>query len=268
MKGLVSRWSAALFKGGENDVEYDGEMVAIRKDRKASGLAVHLTVVVPIGSRTKVHQRAGTIQIQYVRGELELAAVAGDVEVVSSFGKLKIDTVAADVRVASFQGDELEVRTGSGLVDVEAVRIDGARLQSHTGTIRGNDLTVGEFSVENVAGEVKFVDVFPRTADVTTESGNIDLALRLKSAERATVRSETGNVVLRLGEHINFGLAAESRSGEVKTVGMELEVLEKDGRTVLLQKGKGGIDLRVAAAGGDVTVCTYDAVRMKDILGR
>ena len=44
----------------------------------------------------------------------------------------------------------------------------------------------------------------PVTMDVRTVSGDIDLAFRIRKARNAAIRSETGDVVLRVNEKLSF----------------------------------------------------------------
>jgi len=268
MKGLFSRWTGSLFKKGVTEVEYDGQAVRVGKDRKATGLAVHVTVSVPFDLETSVHQSIGAVHAKYLRGKLRLEVVDGSVEIVSCFGVARVETDDGDVRVASFQGRELFVGTGTGEVDLEVVRVDRARLETDSGTIRGVGVTVDELSVESASGAIELADVVPRSTRVRTGSGDVDVALRLKTARSAVVHSDSGDVVLRLAGQIGFDLAAETKTGEVKTLGMDLDVVEQSGTVSRLKRGGGGVDLEVRAAAGSLTVRPYDASRMQILMGR
>jgi DUF4097 and DUF4098 domain-containing protein YvlB len=148
------------------------------------------------------------------------------------------------------------------------VRVDRARFESDSGIIRGTGVTTEKLSVENASGAIELGDLVPRSTRVRSGSGDVDLALRLKNARDAVVHSESGDVVLRLAGQIGFDLEAETKSGEVKALGMELDVVERTGNVSRLRRGPGGVDLAVHAAGGNVTVRPYDASRMQILMGR
>jgi glucose-6-phosphate-specific signal transduction histidine kinase len=70
-------------------------------------------------------------------------------------------------------------------------------------------------------------------------------------------------VTLRVGELTHFDLLAESKSGQVKTLGgVTLDLVAQDGLSTQLKHGQGGPQLRVSALGGDVTVRPYDGTRL------
>jgi DUF4097 and DUF4098 domain-containing protein YvlB len=121
--------------------------------------------------------------------------------------------------------------------------------------------------IDSASGDVKLGAVEPTTAEVTTESGKVDLASYLKHLRDAVIRTATGDVTLRVGDLTHFDLQAESKSGMVKTLGgVTLALVAQDGRTTRLQHGQGGTDLRVSAPEGSVTVRPFDGSRLELLL--
>lgn len=267
LKGIFSRWTAGLMRRGSSAVEYAGRDVMISKDRKAAGLAVHLTVRVPADLSTSIRQGVGSIDVRFVRGDLNITSDAGTVDVVSCFGNLNLSAGEADVRIASLQGDSLAVKAGAGIMDLEGIRSGQVTLNSSAGLIQGSKLDVNDIQVNNLTGDVSFVDLIPVNMDVRTGSGDIDMAFRIRKARNAAVRSDSGDVVLRMNERLSFGLTAETKKGEVKLLGMNLELLEQDGLTSRYKAGSGGVDVTVHTPGGELTVRPYDAKRI-DLMSR
>jgi hypothetical protein len=265
VKGMLSRWTAPIIRNSST-VEYDDRLVQVGAERKGTGLAVHLTVTLPYGLKTSIRQSVGTIQGRALRGRLRLETVDGDITVERCVGVLHAESSRGAVSVRSFQGDELEIRTERGDMELVDVRADRARLHSDVGAIRGSRVTAGELVIENASGDVKLGAVEPTTAKVTTGSGKVDLASYLKHLRDAVIRTATGDVTLRVGELTHFDLLAESKSGSVKTMGMTLDVLGQEGAASRLQHGRGGSELRVSAPAGSVTVRPYDASRMDLLL--
>ncbi len=262
LKGMFSRWSAALMRNGSSAVEYEGRNVGISKDRKAAGLAVHLTVRIPADLSTSIRQGIGSIDVRFIRGDIDIDTDGGTVDVVSCFGNLTLSAGEADVRVASLQGGTLTVDSAGGMLELDGIRTRTVSLRSEAGAITGSKLDVGDLTVETDAGNVSFVDLVPVTMDISTGSGDVDLAFRIRKATDAVIRSESGDVVLRMNEMLSFGLTAETKKGEVKLLGMDLELLEQDGRTSRYKAGSGGVNVAVTAPGGELTVRPYDAKRI------
>jgi DUF4097 and DUF4098 domain-containing protein YvlB len=265
MKGLLSRWTAPVLRRKHATVEYGGRAVEITAGRKATGLAVHLTVHVPLDAAVSVLQAAGAIHCENLRGDLRLETVSGDVAAERVFGTIDVATEDGDVSVTSFQGKRLAVRTGSGNVDLLTVRAEEARLATGAGAIRGEAVMAGDLEVESVSGDVELRGVEPGRVAARTESGKIDLATQLSATREADIRSASGGVTLRVGELSHFDLLAETESGEVKTLGLELAVVELDGRTSRLRHGAGGKNLRVNAP--SVVVRPYEGSKL-DLLIR
>ncbi len=263
MKGFISRWSAPVMRRGATEVEYEGRTVSIRKDRKAAGLAVHLTVTVPADIRTSVYQAAGSIDARYLRGDLDLRAGSGRIDVISCFGNLKAKTDSGDVRIASYQGGRLNVETVSGQVDLDSTRADQAILENKSGLIQGTDLTGGDLRIQSGSGDIRFTDLVPVNAAIRTGSGDIDVALRIRSAKGATVESESGDVTLRMSEKLSFDLSAVSKNGKARTTGMRLNLLERNGAAESFRQGSGGLHLAVSAPQGDVDIRPYDSTRLE-----
>jgi hypothetical protein len=261
VKGLIARWAAPVLRGNSS-VEYDGRLVQVGADRKAAGLSVDLTVTLPYDMSTTIRQSAGSIEGRALRGRLRLVTIDGDISVERCFGVLQAETERGDVRVYSFQGDDLDVSTTEGDVELADVRAERTRLRTDAGAIRGARVTAGDMTVESASGDVKLGAVEPTTARVRTGSGKVDLASHLKSLRNAVVQTATGDVTLRVGGLAHFDLLVETKSGGVKMMGLALDVLEQDGNTSRLRHGQGGNELRVSALAGSVTVRPYDASRL------
>lgn len=264
MQGLFSRWSAVV-AGRATEADYDGRTVQVVKDRKATGLAVHLTITLPYDKSAHIRQIAGAIHGRALRGSLQFETVDADVSATRIFGSLGVDTVRGDVEVESFQGRSLEIRTVAGNVDLLDVKADKTRFQTDSGAIRGNRVAAGAFLVQAGSGNVKLTGVESETTEITSDSGKIDLSTQLRRAREAVFRSASGDVTLRVGKLAHFDLLAETKSGEVKQLGVDLDVVDQSGKTVRLRQGKGGVDLQVTAPGGRCTVRPYEGSRL-DIL--
>ena len=128
-------------------------------------------------------------------------------------------------------------------------------------------MTAEQLQIESTSGSVRLGAVEPKTAQVRTVSGKVDLATNLKTARELLIETETGDVTLRVGPLAHFDLTAETKSGKVKMLGMTLDLTEQEGQVSRLRQGQGGPDLRVSAAAGSVTVRPYDGSRLDLLVG-
>ncbi|MCP3980662.1 MAG: DUF4097 domain-containing protein [bacterium] len=264
--GAFARWTAPMMRR-ELTVEYDGHLVRIVGGRKATGLAVHLTLTVPFDAPVSARQSVGAIHGRGIRGSVALETQTADVIVEQAFGALDIRTLSGDIALNNFQGDTLNVRTETGDVKLKRVRADAMQLRNVRGNITAADVTARKLRAENASGEIRLAGVEPATADVTTESGSIDVATRLKTTSQATIHSDSGSVTLRIGKLTGMDLHAVTRSGAVKTLGLELDRVESDGERASFRRGRGGPEVIVTAAAGDLTVRPFDATRLEILVG-
>jgi hypothetical protein len=263
VKGWIGRWTGSMFRE-TREVDYGGRRVQVGTDRKAAGLAVDVTVTVPHDWTTTVRQRAGTVEGRALRGDLRIVTTDGEVAVERCLGRLAIDAQHGRVRVAAFQGEALTLELVEGEVELSDVRAAAVRLRTDSGAIHGSGVSSDELAIESGSGVVELGAVEPRSARVRTISGRVDLATYMRALRDAVIHSDSGDVVLRVGELTHFDLRAESKSGEVKTLGgVGLDLVAQDGLAQRLRHGQGGVDVQVSAPGGGVTVRPYDGSRLE-----
>ncbi len=266
VKGFLTRWAGSMTRRS-SEVEYDGRHVKVGKDRKATGLAVYLTVTLPYDVRSSVKQVVGPIEGRALRGQVSLATVDGDILAERCFGRLEVSSDRGAVRVLAFQGDTLGVQTIAGTMELLNVRAGRVHLRTEGGAIGGSGVTAERLQIESTSGSVRLGAVEPKTAQVRTVSGKVDLATNLKTARELLIKTATGDVTLRVGPLAHFDLMAETKSGEVKMLGMTLDVIGQEGQVSRLRQGQGGPDVRVSAPQGSVTVRPYDGSRLDLLVG-
>lgn len=267
--GALLRRIVSLFGRGDEgiDVEYGGRTFRIVDDRKAPGLAVHLDVAVPFDVPIAVRQEFGSIRVEVVRSDVRAEARGGSIEISRGFGSVAVDGGEATVRVSSLQGGSLDVATGGGAVELLDVRAKRTAVRTGSGAVLVRDSGPDDLKIESASGSIVLSGIEPVRAEIRTSSGNVDYASYLRRTRRAVVRSDSGDVVLRLGEVIGFDLAAETPAKEMRALGMEMTSVGRDGGVARYRRGAGGPDLEVAAAAGSLTVRPYGASRL-DLLVR
>jgi DUF4097 and DUF4098 domain-containing protein YvlB len=266
MKGTLKRWTAPVLKNS-TPVDYDGTQIEVGANRKATGLAVYLTVTVPYDRTVVVRQRVGSVNGRALRGSLHVATIDGQILLERCLGSLHVETERGDIRLVSFQGDDLRLTSKQGKMELREIRAANTFLRTETGTIHGAGVVSENLHVESTSGDVQLGGMEPRRVEVKTVSGKVDLATNMKTLREAVIQSATGDVTLRVGELTHFDLHAETRSGAVKTLGgVTLDLVAQDGLISQLKHGQGGPHLRISALGGNLTIRPYDGSRLDLLL--
>ena len=268
VRGLIRRWAAPMFHDPAS-VTYQDRLLQIGPDRKAAALAVHVTLAVPYDVAVTVRHRIGSVEGRALRGRLRISTVDGLVALDRCLGTIEVESDRADVHVNAFQGKALDLKTTHGNVELVDVRTGQLRLETESGAIRGDNVVADALFATSASGDLKFGNLEPTTAEMTTGTGEVDLATHLKTLRGAVIRSDSGDVTLRVGQLAHFALEAETQSGKVKTLGgVELDLIDQQGLTTRLQQGQGGAELQVSAVAGNVIVRPYDGSRLDLLIRR
>ena len=263
VKGLIDRWTSPMFRDAR-EIDYGGHTVQVGTDRKSAGLAVHVTLTVPYDRTTTVRQHVGTVEGRALRGDLRVATTDGEISVERCLGRMTLEAQRGEVRVAVFQGEALSIDVTDGEIELGDVRAKSVQLRTATATIRGSGVASEQLAIDSASGPVELGGVEPKSARVNTVSGLVDLATYMKALRDVVIHSDSGDVVLRVGDLTHFDLHAESKSGVVKTLGgVGLDLVAQEGLTQKLRHGQGGVDVRVEAPGGGVTVRPYEGSRLE-----
>ncbi len=260
----ISHWVSSLFrkKDAAIDVDYRGRTYRVVDDRKSPALAVELTVTVPFGAAFVVRQEVGAVVLESSRGDARLETRAGSIDVARYYGALAVDGQDADVKIPSCQGTVFDVTTRAGSIEMLDVRARRATFRTESGAIRGKTAGADDLAVVSASGPVELAGTEPVSADIRTGTGDVDVASYLTTTRKVVVRSDSGNVVLRLGEGIGFDLTADTPAGEVKSLGLPMTALDRNGSVARFQRQGGGPDLEVKAGTGKLTVRPYGVSRL------
>jgi DUF4097 and DUF4098 domain-containing protein YvlB len=235
-------------------VEWNGRSVEVGDVKGGVPLAVHLHVSLPLDSVTEFRQVLGTIDVARLRGDTTLDIVEGLAEAVQLYGKLSARTGGGRIEVKTFKGEELGIDTASGEVAIIDARCDRIAVRTASGSVSVDTVTAESLEVASQSGDVALTDVEPRKLDVRSGEGEVDIATRFKRTREASIVSGA-DVVLRVGEVTPFDLVASTRNGGIKTKGVGLEqVAMAENGPARWRRGSGGIDVRVLAEQGSVTV--------------
>jgi len=251
---VYSKWLAPLVKRKTVSTRYDGRAVEIGSARGATAVAVTLEIEVPMDLQLTVIQHVGTVDCQGVRGNIGLEVKQGEIDAGRVFGTLRVTTEGASARVWGFNGERLDIETGSGTIELQEVRSTTLRIDSARGVVHGTKIEATDLSAATGSGRIELAGVESVSMNVTSDTGDLDLATELKKTREMSIRSVTGNVTMRLGTFASFQLEATSPKGVVKGSGINVEVDQFEKNAATLARGNGGPKLSVESESGLIVI--------------
>lgn len=166
--------------------------------------AARLEVRVPRESRVWIKSNGASIDVDDVRGGLDLYSVSGQVRVAGRVEQLSVESMDGDVEVAAAAG-WLKVKTADGRVLLQG-SADDAAVSSVTGAIVIEGGRYARARFESVTGGVEFRGSIPRGGNYSFETHSGPITLRLAPDPDATVSLTTFGGEIRS----DFGPAPES----------------------------------------------------------
>lgn len=188
-----------------------------------------------------------------LRADLDLQGVAVDIVAWGvAPASLKIDNVSGKTTVAAAP-EVVEVNSVSGDVDLTVNRAR-VQVESVSGDIRVGGRLGEEVDLESVSGDIELRsgDVALQRLDGATVSG--DMRLRTSLAPRARVRLESvsGDIALSLPRGTSAELRAESFSGTLRAPGAAVERPRHGPGSSLRQRyGNGDAEVSIETFSGD-----------------
>lgn len=251
---VYSKWLAPLVKRKTISTRYDGRAVEVGSARGATALSVTVKIEVPMDLNLSVVQHVGTVEANGVRGNVALQVKQGELHAGRLFGDLRVITEGASARVWSFNGDTLNVETGSGEIELVEIRSANVRIDSARGPVNGNNIESTHIEASTGSGKVLLEGLEPESMKISSDTGDVELATELKRTKEGTIRSATGNVTVRLGTFAPFRLEASSPEGAVKGSGVNVEVDQFEKNAAKLERGSGGANLSVESKSGQIVI--------------
>ncbi len=253
-RNAMARWITNLLDRERLSLEHGGRQIVISSSRKATRVAVHVRATVPHDASIRLSLGVGSVDAARFRGSLHADVRGGGFAAAQLFGSIAVRGGTASVEIASFQGDSVEVETGDGRVALSDVRPSRTTIRTVGGEVRANRLQTGDLEVVTAGGEVVIEETEARRFDVRTETGTVRFATRLKGLREGTVRTGSGNIDLRVGGTVPFGLTAEAPAGSVSAKRVpELRQVD-DGGSPRFRRGEAGAEILVATESGGVSI--------------
>ena len=213
-------------------IQHDGDKVIVRAPSllrsrpflifASRGPRIDYQITVPQGTEAKIESRSGRVEVEDIRGPLDVESRSGKVEVRDIGGDVTVTSRSGTVQAESI-GGSLDVESRSGTTRVKGCKGD-ATLQARSGSLRIEDVggrlktatrsgsvrydggVHGSFDIEVTSGSVR-LNVDPDSRfflDAEAVSGSVTSDLRLRSdggggrppkdAPRVRIRTVSGSI--------------------------------------------------------------------------
>lgn len=252
---LVSKWVTPLISKKKVAVEYDDRTIQVGDIKGAAAISVNLEITIPLETSFSAKQIVGSVRGAGLRGHVQMEIIEGSVFAEHVYGSFEARSGGGDIALHKFRGDELYLQTSSGTMELISLDAERVELNTGSGPIRGDDFRVSDLRIDSSSGNIKLDRLDTRRIDIKSITGEVDLASELAHTESATIVSDSGDVILRIGRLAPFGLRATTEKGSVKAAkGVAVDMFEDVGDAILVRRRTGGAELRVTTVSGAVQV--------------
>lgn len=199
-------------------------------------LRAELDVRVPRGSVLWVKAADASIDVDGVRGGLDLYSVTGDVTVRGAPGTVRAESM-------------------EGRVSIDA-RTPWARAKTASGPIELGG-GIGDLAATTVAGEVRVAAAGPARARIESVTGSVLVEGRPARGGAWEIETHSGGVTVALAPDTGAEIVVHTFGGEVRTeLGRVVTKRQDDlgGRELVIESGVGEFSMTVRTYKGPVTV--------------
>ncbi|PZX51333.1 DUF4097 family beta strand repeat-containing protein [Algoriphagus chordae] len=214
------------------DISQSGNTISVLvKKRNNSGrskLNLSFKVQVPTEMSSKFQSSGGSISVDGINGEQEIATSGGSIQVINSSGYVNTHSSGGSLRVENFEGD----------IDV----------QSSGGSVKVNQLT-GDLNVNTSGGSVNLADI---NGSITASTSGGSIRAQLSNVEKElTMKSSGGSISAVVPE--GLGLDLDLSGGRVNSKLSNFSGEVKKDRIIGKING-GGIPVTMQSSGGSINL--------------
>ncbi|MGQ0702682.1 MAG: DUF4097 family beta strand repeat-containing protein [Gemmatimonadales bacterium] len=198
-----------------------------------------LEVRVPRGARIWVKSAEGSIAVEGLSGEADLATVSGSITVSGSLRLVTAETLEGSLDVAG-ASQLVRVKTGNGKVTLTRIS--------------------GDLTVSTVAGAVTLVEANPASARIETVSGAVTYDGLIGRRSSLEIQTHSGDVELRVPPSVSAEFDVHSIEGTVFLALSPKQAWSKPirGRPQFFGLGGGGAHVMVRSFKGDIRLVGRD----------
>lgn len=202
---------------------------------RVEDLAIH----VPYGTRVRVNNGNGDVELVGTRGPVEATSFNGDINISEAAERVEVKTFNGDIRVSDVTG-RLSVGASNG--DIEIDGITGAiEVSSLNGDIGLTAIRSSDVRAKTMSGRISYDGTVERTGEYSFNafSGAIDMAIPANTGATLSISTFSGTVD---SPDFPLTLMPGSRSRESR------------GQSMTFDLGSGGARISLESFSGEITI--------------
>lgn len=175
---------------------------------------------------------SGRIQTGDINADVEISSTSGQVQMNNIVGNSNVMTTSARIQVESIQGNSFlkstsgsivagkllgakqEITTNSGLISLDEIRAEIARIKSISGAI-SVERAFGKLSANSTSGKITIAKA-GGNANLSTVSGAIQANYGFVDGD-IFIKTTSGKVSLSIPDNLSYYFNASTNSGSVRT---------------------------------------------------
>ncbi|MFQ5486011.1 MAG: DUF4097 family beta strand repeat-containing protein, partial [Desulfobacterales bacterium] len=143
----------------------------------------------------------------------------GNVEITQITGRLSVKIDEGDVLLNDLESTEIDVSVDEGDLLCKNIRGDGSSLHVDIdeGSVRLSSSEFASLDLESDEGDFILDGVTLREGDFQSDEGDIEADIRLLPGGRCKVRTDEGDIFLRILDDIAMQLRLQTREGRIRS---------------------------------------------------
>ena len=236
---------------------------------------INITLFVPQNVSINASTRSGDIKINGIKNQnasLELKTASGDIEMNSVYiSRSVVESISGDINIDAFESGIL-LKSTSGDIDIDGNLKEKSKLYSISGNIRSKllvDDTVdvsttsgdielalqpdnkGNIIVSSTSGDITFKAESFKQASLSNISGDIECTVKVKDDNSFEATTNSGDNIIKLLDGSNCSIAANTRTGTAKSQ-TKLDDLEQEDHYFKGKLGEGSGRISLQSSSGDI----------------
>lgn len=165
----------------------------------------------------KLSSTSGDITLKKIDAlETSLLATSGDIVCVESTfdGDFSATATSGDIKINSLSCEDFSALTTSGDIELKNLVTANIKNRSTSGDIKIDTAKSDYFCNSSTSGEIKTAKITCNYFDINSTSGSVILRLTQQPEAESSIKTLSGNVVIRVPKDAAFNLEVSSNSGE------------------------------------------------------
>ncbi len=158
----------------------------------AHNISIDYEITVPEDTTVRGHTGSGNLNVEGVRGKIELESGSGDMKLARLTGEMRFQTGSGNVHGHELAGP-MRIKSGSGDIDLQQTGEGDVEVRTGAGNVTVTGIS-GGFHAEAGSGDIHAQGSPRNPWSIRTGSGNVKLELPSDAAFDADISTGSGSV--------------------------------------------------------------------------